>query len=532
MNNKSILILSICLNMAFLRAQTTGVSLHSIPGYNQWGWNSIVMQNEFITIATVPAIGGRVMQYDLDSLPSIYINKYELGKTYTPANRGYHNFGGYKTWPSPQYRWPGQWPPPPTLDYGNYTFTADSASNDSVSVLVTSPVEQWIASGIQFERRATIYPGSSRVKMEQTIINQGTSTANWGMWSITQSIVNHPGKTDYENYRAYFPLNPSSVYGAGKTWTDGASNAWKGEISPGIYGVQFYPTPPSGSKIFSDSDKGWLAYAVASDTVVFARTFDIYEGAHYPDSARLTVYVSNFPAYMEIEAKFPLMDINPGERYTFTENWWTAKVRTPIIDVNSIGAVAQKVTYDSTTHTLSAVYGVFHKGIAKAVFKDETGQVISEGREYSVSPLKEIQLNETITIPQNTKKIEFQIYNPEGGLIGILDSTDIGHLLTSVEAESQNFPLKHSLSNNYPNPFNPKTVISYKLKVKSEVELRIFDILGREIATLVNEQKPAGTHTIEWDGKNSGGQHVSGGVYFCCFEAGKFRQTHKLILLK
>jgi len=532
MRNISACILTILLCIVFSHAQTSGVSLHSVPNYNKWGWNSIVMQNEFITIATVPAIGGRVMQYDLDSLPSIYINNNELGKTYAPAYKGYHNFGGFKTWPSPQYRWPGQWPPPPTLDYGNYSFSADSTSNDSVSVLVTSPVEQWIASGIQFERRATIYPGSSRVKMEQTIINQGTSTSNWGMWSITQSIVNHPGKTDYENYRAYFPLNPSSVYGASKTWTDGASNAWKGEISPGVYGVQFYPSPPSGKKIFADPEKGWLAYAVASDTVIFARTFDIYEGAHYPDSARITVYVSNSPAYMEIETKFPLIDIEPGARYTFTENWWAAQVRIPILDVNTTGAVAQKFSYDSATHTLSAVYGVFHKGTAKTAFKDENGLVISEGREYSVSPLKEVQLDEIIIIPQNTKIIEFQIYNPEGGLIGILDSIDIGHLFSSVETESQDLPLKTSLSNNYPNPFNPKTLISYNLTVKSEVDLRIFDILGREIAALVNEEKSAGMHTIEWDGKNSRGQQVSGGVYLCCFEAGKFRQTRKLTLLK
>ncbi len=107
------------------------------------------MQNEFITIATVPAIGGRVMQYDLGSLPSIFINSSEIGETYTPQNDGINrNFGGYKTWPSPQYNWPKNgWPPPPTLDYGNYTFEADSLSYDSVSVLVTSPVEKWIAAG-------------------------------------------------------------------------------------------------------------------------------------------------------------------------------------------------------------------------------------------------------------------------------------------------------------------------------------------------------------------------------------------------
>ncbi len=546
MKNKTAFILAICLGSALLNAQTTGVSLHSISNYNQWGWNSIVMQNEFITIATVPAIGGRVMQHDLGNLPSIYINTTELGKTYTPAQYGYHNFGGYKTWPSPQYRWPNQWPPPPTLDYGNYPFEADSTSNDSVSVLVTSPVEQWIASDIQFERRATIYPNSSHVKMDQTIINQGTSTADWGMWSITQSIVNHPSETDYENFWAYFPLNPSSVYGKSGILNDGSSNAWKGEIAHGIYGVQFYPTAPFGKKVFADPDKGWLAYAVLSDTVVFAKTFEIYEGAHYPDSARITVYVSNMPTYMEIEVKFPLVDLAPeGGSYTFTENWWAAKVRAPILDVNSTGAIANRLSYNSSSQIISAVYGIFHKGTAKVVFLDESDQVLSEGQEYNVSPLMEVQLNEIITIPDNAKKVEFQVFNYKGNFIGVLDSADASQLLTAVNIKTQASPLQYHLSQNYPNPFNPTTTIKYTvpsagISLMKSLQLKIYDILGREIKTLVNEVKSPGTYAVEWDGKNAQGQNVGSGIYFYRLLArpisggqiGTFTETKKLVLLK
>ena len=94
------------------------------------------------------------------------------------------------------------------------------------------------------------------------------------MWGITQSIVNHPGKTDYQNYWAYFPINPKSTYGKSGVSISGSGpiNAWKGEISPGIYGVQF---SPDNQKAFADPDKGWIAYAVLSDTVIFAKTFSI-----------------------------------------------------------------------------------------------------------------------------------------------------------------------------------------------------------------------------------------------------------------
>jgi hypothetical protein len=93
-------------------------------------------------------------------------------------------------------------------------------------------------------------------------------------------------------------------------------------------------------------------------------------------------------------------------------------------------------------------------------------------------------------------------------------------------------PDEFKLEQNYPNPFNPKTVISYKLKVKSEVRLMIYDILGREIITLVNEVKDAGAYSVEWNGGNSIGQQIGSGVYFYRLSANGYSETKKLVLLK
>jgi hypothetical protein len=83
------------------------------------------------------------------------------------------------------------------------------------------------------------------------------------------------------------------------------------------------------------------------------------------------------------------------------------------------------------------------------------------------------------------------------------------------------------LEQNYPNPFNPSTSISFTLPSKSFVSLKVFDLLGREVATLVNEQKPAGTYTQKWNAAN-----VSSGIYFYRLQADKFTETKKLVLLK
>jgi len=84
-----------------------------------------------------------------------------------------------------------------------------------------------------------------------------------------------------------------------------------------------------------------------------------------------------------------------------------------------------------------------------------------------------------------------------------------------------------SLSQNYPNPFNPITTIKYNLPGISFVTLKVYDVLGNEIASLVNEQKPAGSYEVEFDGTN-----LTSGIYFYQLRAGKYVETKKMVLLK
>jgi len=97
----------------------------------------------------------------------------------------------------------------------------------------------------------------------------------------------------------------------------------------------------------------------------------------------------------------------------------------------------------------------------------------------------------------------------------------------AVEIDTILVPGKFELSQNYPNPFNPSTKIIWQSPVSSQVTLKVYDVLGNEVATLVNEEKTAGSYEVEFDGS-----HLSSGIYFYELRAGEFVQTKKLILMK
>jgi len=88
-------------------------------------------------------------------------------------------------------------------------------------------------------------------------------------------------------------------------------------------------------------------------------------------------------------------------------------------------------------------------------------------------------------------------------------------------------PFNFSLSQNYPNPFNPSTTIKYSIPTTEFVTLRIYDLFGQEVTTLVNEQKPQGDYSVNFDGSN-----LASGVYLYKIKAGNFTDSKKFVLLK
>lgn len=104
---------------------------------------------------------------------------------------------------------------------------------------------------------------------------------------------------------------------------------------------------------------------------------------------------------------------------------------------------------------------------------------------------------------------------------------ELVQMVTSVEPATSEVPRQFRLAQNYPNPFNPSTIIKFELPKTSQVSLTVYDVLGRQVAVLVNERREAGVYEVKFDGSG-----LSSGVYFYRLTAGSFVQTHKLLLMR
>jgi len=131
---------------------------------------------------------------------------------------------------------------------------------------------------------------------------------------------------------------------------------------------------------------------------------------------------------------------------------------------------------------------------------------------------KEVILSQFQDPPQpNYIRMFTEIYRP--------DST------TSVNSDLI-LPVETNLYQNYPSPFNPSTNIKFRISETGNVSIKIFNVLGKEIKQLLQENLPSGEHNIQWDGKGDEGNTLPSGIYFIQMIAGKYRQSVKTVLLK
>jgi len=175
---------------------------------NNWGWGSgYVINNGIVTAALLSETGARIMQFDLGSYALLRIDR-------TASNRGFgaedvFDGGGFMTWPAPQDDWGaawGVWPPPPYLSHGVYTAAVRSQTAEAVVISCESPQEQLTAAaGLVLKKTYTLRKGTSRMTVDQSLVNRGAQTRTWGLRLVTELPRAHTGSTDYTSFDFFFP---------------------------------------------------------------------------------------------------------------------------------------------------------------------------------------------------------------------------------------------------------------------------------------------------------------------------------------
>jgi hypothetical protein len=123
--------------------------------------------------------------------------------------------------------------------------------------------------------------------------------------------------------------------------------------------------------------------------------------------------------------------------------------------------------------------------------------------------------------------VHIVIIDDQTNRIGKLASMSVDNFITDIESFTSHTTAKFVLKQNYPNPFNPVTKINYSVPKMSFIKINVYDILGNEITTLVNEEKSAGDYAVEFNGSN-----LSSGIYFYRMQTGTFIDIKKFILMK
>ena len=120
----------------------------------------------------------------------------------------------------------------------------------------------------------------------------------------------------------------------------------------------------------------------------------------------------------------------------------------------------------------------------------------------------------------------------DGEFTVVSDSGEFVFNNSSLNVKSSNIPKDFFLYQNFPNPFNPMTTIEYDLPKNAMVDINVYDIRGRFVKNILKSFQTSGHKSIQWNATNYHDESVSGGMYLYIIQAGNFRQTKKMILLK
>ena len=437
--------------------------------YKNWNWENVhVAKNKYISLAVVPDAGGRILEYNLGEVPSLWLNSELLGKTFPVTDEvkqnEWRNFGGYRLVPLPYENCSvdiegnrgKRWPPPAIIGDAKYEVKTGKNDLGFQTIEATSGVQQLpvpkffgntgfvypdkIEEELQYSRTLYIEPNSSLVYIDHTLKNVGDSKVKRGLKISSQHVSESKlDLHDGENYVAYVPFdknlklpngeqfeittnsdqrwryinrnrlkldkkNPEHVE---KYYNNGTN--WKGEIAPGIYEVEYDYNQMAGiHMIASDS---WLCYVNKKTNTAFAKIMEPYNPKlEYDHGLNNAIFCSGLSeGYIETEVQTPLYDLAPNESFDYREIHGAAQIENaPVLKVNLAGITTKKMEITNSGDSIEGAYGVFIEG--QAVLQFKTGDSVIKSLDIeAVNPLKVFKLNLAIEKPESFDTLQIVI---------------------------------------------------------------------------------------------------------------------------
>jgi hypothetical protein len=445
---KVITILLILINICSFAQEKALISVEK--NYNNWQWDDVyVAKNKYISLAVVPDAAGRILEYNLGDVPSLWVNPKLFGKSFGTSEEvkmnEWRNFGGYRLVPLPienssinkNGKKANRWPPPVVLGDAPYKVSIGENSEGKKTIEVQSGVQELpvpffygkekkflypdqIDEKIQYSRSSYIEPNSSLVFINHTVKNMGDQTIKKGLMISSQHVSWSDSKLqDGHNFSAFIPFSEDLKLPNGEQFEISATaeqrwryinrnrfkldknnpehvekyfnkgTNWKGEVAPGIYEVEYDYNAMAGLHIISS--KSWIAYVNKITNTAFVKIMEPYNSKlEYDHGINMAIFCSGLETgYLETEVKTPLYKLNPKESFNYKEIHGAAKIEgAPILDVNQTGVITKKLHYNKETKTVKGSYGVFIEGKAILYLLDERGKVNKSVVLEEVNPLK------------------------------------------------------------------------------------------------------------------------------------------------
>ena len=415
------------------------------------GWKAEELFNDWVRLTVVPQLGGRLMQVEFGGHRYLFVNPKYKGKYFAPVDsakqREWINYGGDKLWPLPEGHGEGYWPGPVSdvLDDGEYELNVVSQSNPC-TLRLEGPADP--ATGLQYSREISLGDDSPQISFHAVMKNASERAIRWSMQSVTQyDTADSRNPQDYNHdFWAFATVNRQSAYLDGYRVRNGLADDPSYSVGDGLFTLHWLYLE---NEVWLDSDAGWLAVVDDSTKFGIVERFQYFVGEEYPGRASVIFYKNGAaleldngvpvlrsnhpdetPYYMEAEINSPMMRLDPGASYALDTAWFPVRAGKGLLAVTQVGVVERPLAafLQRDRLALAGSFGVFFAGKLKAHVFDMHGAESNVVELKDVDPLREVELNQTITVSPGARRVAIHLSDEQGVDRGSLGEAEIRKL--------------------------------------------------------------------------------------------------------